>query len=66
MFRRRLFDPSFALLLLCVGLGLLLAHEHAARAAAEARSRSLLRAYAETVRRSGPAVPPISFAERAR
>ena len=57
IFLRGLLHPSVWLLLLCGGLSLLLAREAAARADAEARTRALLRAYAETVRRSGPAVP---------
>lgn len=57
LFLRGLLHPSVWLLLLCGGLSLLLAHERAARDEAEARNRTLLRAYAETVRRSGPDVP---------
>ena len=64
VFLRGLLHPSVWLLLACGGLSLLLAHERAALAAAEERNRALLRAYAETVRRSGPAVPPFSPEER--
>ena len=62
IFLRGLLHPSVWLLLLCGGLSLLLAHEAAARADAEEQSRTLLRAYAETVRHSGPAVPAPSVA----
>jgi hypothetical protein len=62
----RIFQSSVALLLLCVGLGFLLIRERAARADVEARQQALLRTYAETVRRSGPGVPPFSFREEGR